>query len=932
MSVADQTTKALYRYRFGSAQFDEASYELSVAGLAVNVERKPLEVLALLLAHAGEVVTKEELLTAVWAGRPMVETVITNALTKLRCALGDDNAKHIVTQPRVGYRLTGLVERVAVGRAITSRVELRAGNIIPLRPHFQLESLINTSSNSEVWIAHHVKTHERRVYKFAVDGERLSTLKREVTLFRLLQQSLGARNDLVHILDWNFESPPFFIECEFGGESLDKWAKNTQALNELTQPQRMELFLQIADVVAAAHDVGVLHKDIKPANVLVKSGDDANWQIRLTDFGSGRLLDPQRIQDLGITQLGLTLTTAAGSGDTTGTLLYLAPELMNHQAPTIKSDIYALGVMLYQLIVGDPRKPMAPGWERDIDDELLRDDIRAATEGDPAHRLSSVHELIDRLRTLETRHQHLQQERQSQLVAIQARETLRRAQIRRPWMIAAGMAGILFLLGFAVSSWLYVRAIHVQHQLLQSQAQTEQEASRAEAVTEFLDDDVLGAADPYSGEGVKNRTVQEAMINAVNKIDGKFTRDPMTESAIRMTLGKVFVSLMDNSAAEIQWRRAITLLTNAGPVAQPQLLQSRYGLARALSLQAKFDQAAAELSGADQLRSQYGVNDSQTMLAVHNSWGVYFAQQHRDAKAIPHYEQALKLLLEQPSPNLPEINFRRLVLADSYINVNRLNDAEQLSRQALDDLKQQHNSNKLLLALADMVYGESLLYQRRYQAAGPAIEQGYQTYAAMLGPTSRYTISILNIRCTLYSMTQRWEEALQCARQSYDATRINLGDQHVVTLSTLSNVGISQYALNHYAEATRTLEAAYKGLVHAIGIDNYTTQETDYYLARCLLQLHQVDRAELLVQPLDAKILEGGEPGAPWVLRLQLLHGLVSLNQGRRSEALTLLHPVAQLRDDADPTDTILQEARQALRKTNTSISDQHLANVQYPE
>lgn len=932
MSVADQPVKALYRYRFGSAQFDEASYELSVAGLAVNVERKPLEVLALLLAHAGEVVTKEELLTAVWAGRPMVETVITNALTKLRCALGDDNAKHIVTQPRVGYRLTGLVERVAVGRAITSRVELRAGNIIPLRPHFQLESLINTSSNSEVWIARHVKTHERRVYKFAVDGERLSTLKREVTLFRLLQQSLGARNDLVHILDWNFESSPFFIECEFGGESLDKWAKNTQALNELTQPQRMELFLQIADVVAAAHDVGVLHKDIKPANVLVKSGDDANWQIRLTDFGSGRLLDPQRIQDLGITQLGLTLTTAVGSGDTTGTLLYLAPELMNHQAPTIKSDIYALGVMLYQLIVGDPRKPMAPGWERDIDDELLRDDIRAATEGDPAHRLSSVHELIDRLRALETRRQHLQQERQAQLEAVQTRETLRRAQIRRPWMITAGAASFLFLLGFIASSWLYVRAIHVQHQLLQSQAQTEQQAARAKAVTEFLDNDVLGAADPFSGEGMKHRTVQEAMASAVTRIDGKFSHDPMTEAAIRITLGNIFDSMMEHSAAETQWRRAVALLTDAGPAAMSELLQSRYALARTLSLESKFDQATAEITAADQLRSQYGVNDPQTTLMAHNSWGAYFADRMQNDQAIPHLEQALQLFLGQASPDFTEINRARLALADSYISVNRLKEAEQLSRLVLDDLKRQPHPNDLSLANANMVYGESLLYQHDYQAAEPPIDQSYRALVTALGMNNRHTLSILNVRCNLYSMAQQWEKNLQCWHQAYDTARVILGDQNALTLITLLNFGEAQYTLNHYVAAARLLESARAGLAHILNGDNFALQAANYYLARCLLQLHQVDRAELLVQPLDAKILEGGEPGAPWVLRLQLLHGLVSLNQGRRSEALTLLHPVAQLRDDADPTDTILQEARQALRKTNTSISDQHLANVQYPE
>ena len=75
----------------------------------MDVQRKPLEILSCLLAHAGEVVTKDELLEHVWEGRPTVENVIANAITKLRNALGEENAERIVTQPRVGYRFAGRV-------------------------------------------------------------------------------------------------------------------------------------------------------------------------------------------------------------------------------------------------------------------------------------------------------------------------------------------------------------------------------------------------------------------------------------------------------------------------------------------------------------------------------------------------------------------------------------------------------------------------------------------------------------------------------------------------------------------------------------------------------------------------------------------------------------------------------------------------------
>src|SRR3546814_11899439 len=102
------------------------------------------------------------------------------------------------------------------------------------------------------------------------------------------------------------------------------------------------------------------------------------------------MLDAQRLHALGITRLGFTQTVAAL--DTSGTPLYLAPEVLSGQPSTLQSDIYALGVMLYQAVVGDWNRPLAPGWERQVDDELLREDIAAAVDGDrKSTRLNSSH-------------------------------------------------------------------------------------------------------------------------------------------------------------------------------------------------------------------------------------------------------------------------------------------------------------------------------------------------------------------------------------------------------------------------------------------------------------------------------------------------------------------------------------------------------------
>ena len=156
--------KPAYCYRFGTAEFDEARYELRVAGLPVDVERRALEVLSYLLQHAGEVVTKEELLREVWSGRITVDKVLPNAINKLRRALGEANASLIATQARIGYRMDGVVTRTAVGRQVTSVLALNPGQIVPRRPNFVLQRQLGQPSGNEVWLAEHQKTHELRVY------------------------------------------------------------------------------------------------------------------------------------------------------------------------------------------------------------------------------------------------------------------------------------------------------------------------------------------------------------------------------------------------------------------------------------------------------------------------------------------------------------------------------------------------------------------------------------------------------------------------------------------------------------------------------------------------------------------------------------------------------------------------------------------------
>ena len=189
----------------------------------------------------------------------------------------------------------------------------------------------------------------------------------------------------------------------------------------------------ISRALAAVHGMGVLHKDLKPANILIDQVDDEPM-VRLVDFGSGRLLDDAVLANYHITDPGSLDADLGKDEPRSGTLAYRAPELAGEAVPTAKSDIYALGLILYQLVIGDFYAALAPGWEARVADPLLRDDIARAAAGAPAERLASAEELADRLDRLPQRRTEAaaQAEQAARLAEQQTLDDKRAA--RRPWV------------------------------------------------------------------------------------------------------------------------------------------------------------------------------------------------------------------------------------------------------------------------------------------------------------------------------------------------------------------------------------------------------------------------------------------------------------------------------------------------------------------
>ena len=315
------------------------------------------------------------------------------------------------------------------------------GGPIPHRNHWMLERKLGRGGFGETWLAVHTKTRDRRVFKFCHDASKLRGLQREITLFRFMRETLGGRDDIASVLDWQFEQPPFFIESEFSAMgNLLEWIQAEGGPAAVPIRDRIEIVRRTAVALAAAHSVGVLHKDVKPANVLVRRASDGPPIVRLCDFGISLLTERGRLDAAGVTAAGFTDMNEDEVSSGAGTRLYMAPEVIEGKPPTTSADVYALGVMLYQMVVGDLTKALAPGWDRDVADDVLRDDIAAAVDGASDRRVSAS-QFAERLLSLSERQAAHLAERESEQRARHGELAAR----RRRNLVTAVLGGLLLL-------------------------------------------------------------------------------------------------------------------------------------------------------------------------------------------------------------------------------------------------------------------------------------------------------------------------------------------------------------------------------------------------------------------------------------------------------------------------------------------------------
>lgn len=883
---------ALCRFRFGRAEFDESRLQLTVDDQAVDLEHRPLRVLSELLRHAGKVVTRKHLFREVWDNRTETPEVLTNAIVKLRKALGPQDCDNIVTVPRVGYRLDGKVERIEVARQLDTVQRLIPGQPVPLRENFVLEALLGRSQGKETWLARQVKTGEPRVFKFTPDVAWLASLEREAQLHRLLRVTSGDRDDFERVIDWNFEVAPFFLECEYGGIDLTTWFESEGLRHEAARSARLELFLQIADAVAAAHSVGVLHENLKPAKVLIARRANGSVQVRIADFGGGRLLDPTLLEALGIVNPGKPVEPDKGPEAARESAFHLAPELIGGGTPTVQCDVYSLGVMLYQIIVGDLRRPLAPGWERDIADDLLAADIAAATSGDPARRMANVVELTIRLRDLGARHLARARDRGLEQRAAAAEQALQQARVRRPWMM---LAAVSLILGFATSLVFY-------RQERTARLQAEAAGARAEAINNFLSDDLLTASDPSGAAGYADPTMHQVLQRAVERLDSRFADDPATKATLELSVSQAYYGMSDFAQAETHARRAVALLSGALNPDDPLALLANYRLAVVLSQHDRLDEAHKLLDRTDLAAGSQITVNSRLALQAHWARASYYKMRFAVDKSLAEFAVADRIRSAIDPDNIGVLFRVKQGLGWCYLRQSKNELAVHTLRPLMAPGFTIGRVGPAVRGQVRLDYGAALMATGKIAEAEIAMRDALGTLRSALGPDHFYVGLAQNFLGGLYADQSRWADAADSVGDANRIFRLG-GDAHSqAVLVTAANLGILDEYADRMPSAIATLSSTHEALAAKVGAKHPQAQAVAFYLSVALQESGRPAEALRLFEGLNVRDLVAAEPRDDWQPRLDALHAAILLQQGQASTAAPQLEAaIAMMKKNKTP-------------------------------
>jgi len=362
--------------------------------------------------------------------------------------------------------------------------------------------------------------------------------------------------------------PYFAMEYVPGASNLIEYANDRR----LDIRGRLELFVTVCQAVHHGHVKGVVHRDLKPANILV----DGTGDPKIIDFGVARATDA----DIAVT------THQTDLGQLIGTLQYMSPEQCEADPHDIdsRSDVYALGVVLYELLCGRP--------PYDLANAAIPEALRLIRDEPPARPSTINRTLRGDLETITLKALQKERERRYQSANDLARDIDRylsdqpiaarppsvRYQLvkfaQRNKAVLAGVVGmfVLLVLGTIVSSFGFIQANR-------QRVEAESEAAKAAAVTEFLGN-MIGATD--FAEAGRRLTVVQVLDQAMREIESALPGQEETQAEIRHLAGLSYISMSELDRSVEQLRAALEIRRRVLGPAHPDTLESAHALGRVL--------------------------------------------------------------------------------------------------------------------------------------------------------------------------------------------------------------------------------------------------------------------------------------------------------------------------------------------------------------
>jgi eukaryotic-like serine/threonine-protein kinase len=724
--------------------------------------------------------------------------------------------------------------------------------------------------------------------------------------FRAERQILASLNhaNIARLLDAGEteDGQPYLVMEYVHGEPLDRYCDRQQ----LDVRERLQLFLEICGAVQYAHQNLIVHRDLKPANILVTS----EGAPKLLDFGIAKLLDTgEAAAAMALTRMNDRLLTPE----------YASPEQILGRPVTTASDVYALGVVLYELLTGlrpytvpasasqlelersicitDPQRPsaairrirengpiegqseiLAVAMARGLTPEKLQrrlvGDIDAivmrALRKEPQHRYNSIEQLASDVRRFLSREPvHA---RQGNWLYYSQRFIRRHA-----FGVSAAGAFVMFIVAFAI-------AMSVQTQRVATERdRAEQEGERAEIVSQFMLD-VFAAADPFTKPG-QEVTARQLLDDAGRRIQGDLSQQPDVRARLLEAIGRAY-------RRQGQYDRSISFLEEALHLRTQMPGESSAKTASVLTELAISLRQTGDLDGADralkralQLSRENRDEHSIAYATLLTNLGRVEIQAGHALAAREHFEKSLALNRELLGPGHPEVAGVLIELSNVFLWNDDIQAAERAAREAVNIYHAKVPELHPDRVVADVRLAETLQSQNRLNEAAPLFENALKAQRQIYGENSRQVAEILDSLSMVKQSQGLLAEAEKFARQALRTQELGLGTSHYMTAYFRTRLAsVLLHSTGKMAEAEQQLRDALRVYDQTLPPDHQYVASTEHFLGEVFLATNRLHDAEATLTAAMNRWTRTG--AAAWrSARSASALGEVLYREGRTDEA-----------------------------------------------